>query len=273
MKRSVLVLLVTSAITVDAEAQAETRHGLSVEAEIFDYAYREELDGTTIVRDDGLFGGAAASYVESVGGGVFLRGRLAVSAGAVDYRSNEGSSIDDVSQSIGQLELHLGYDIALGSGATLTPFAGLGSRFLSDNSGGRESTDGLLGYDREISYGYIPMGATVTIPVRHRTLLSLTAQYNWFIDGDAKSKFSDVSSELPDVKLELDEGEGFEANAAIAFPVGSQQITVGPFLRSWRIGRSDSFLLLNPDDLAEGIEIFEPRNRTTELGLRIGFAF
>lgn len=62
----------------------------------------------------------------------------------------------------GQLELQLARDFRLGDRATLTPFIGLASRILSDNSGGEETEEGLLGYDREISYAFVPIGAAVT---------------------------------------------------------------------------------------------------------------
>lgn len=273
MKKVILLLAGSAMVAVPASAQARTRPGFSVGAELFDYSYREKLDGMTIVRDDGLFGGVEGSYVETIGGGLFLRGRLSVALGSVDYRSDEGSRVDNVSQGIGQLEMHLGYDLPLGGGATLTPFVGLGSRVLNDESGGEESGDGLLGYDREISYSYVPLGLAVGIPTRGATSLNLSAQYDWVVNGKARSDFSDVAAELPDIKLDLDEGHGFEASAMLAVPLGGNQLSVGPFVRTWRVGRSDVFVVVNPDDPTEGIELFEPRSETTELGLRIRFAF
>jgi hypothetical protein len=32
-------------------------------------------------------------------------------------------------------------------------------------------------------------------------------------------------------------------------------------------------VIANPDDPTESIELFEPKNRTTEIGVRISFAF
>jgi hypothetical protein len=254
-------------------AEARTRPGFEIAAELFDYNYRERLDGDTIVRDDGTFGGGAFSYVETVGGGWFLRGSLSAAVGSVDYRSNEGDRIDNVSQSIGQLELHVGRDLSLGNGAILTAFTGLGSRALIDESGGEETDTGLSCYDREVSFAYLPIGVAARIPAGRRATLAFSAQYNWIVGGEAESKFSDVDPVLPDIELELDGGHGFEAKANVEFPLGRHAISFGPFVRHWNIDRSDSFVLVDPDGSGEAIEFFEPKNRTTEVGVRLAFGF
>jgi hypothetical protein len=101
----------------------------------------------------------------------------------------------------------------------------------------------------------------------------LSAQYNWIVGGEAESKFSDVDPALPDVELNLDGGHGFEAMANVEFPLGRHAISFGPFLRHWNVDRSDPFVLVDPDGSGEAIEFFEPKNRTTEIGVRLAFGF
>jgi hypothetical protein len=261
-------------------ANAQTRGGFEAGAELFDYNYRERFEGKTIVKDDGLFKGVALGYVETIGGGAFLRARMSIAYGSVDYRS-DGSIIgepgdtrlDNVSQSIGQLELHVGKDFQLEGGTTITPFIGLGSRYLLDESGGEETVDGLFGYDREVSYGYVPVGVATRFRLGSASALTLSAQYNWVVHGDVKANFSDIDEELPDVEVELDKGHGFELSAMVSIPVGRNAINVGPFFRRWDIGRSKSFILTDPEGSGESIEFFEPKNHTGELGLRVTFSF
>ncbi len=272
MRKLILGLIAGSSALVSAESQAQTRPGFEIGAEAFDYSYRERFEGDVVARDDGTFGGLTAGYVETIGGGLFLRAKLSVDFGSVDYRSEDGR-IDNVSQSIGQLELHLGKDFALGNGATLTPFVGLASRVLEDESGGKETELGFLGYDREVSYAYVPVGAAATFPLGSGSQLVLSAQYNWVVGGDAKSKFSDLDPELPDVKLELNSGSGIEASAMARFSLGGNAIAFGPFVRHWRIDQSDELRLTDPDGSGESILLFEPKNRTTEVGVRLTFAF
>jgi hypothetical protein len=284
MRTTLLVLLVgaCSAITAEA-ASAQTRPGFEVNAELLDYSYRERLDGDIVVRDDGGFVGIGATYVETIGGGVLLRARLNVALGSVDYRGPAGgidgfaaqdSRIDDVSQSFGQLELHLAKDFALG-GATLTPFVGIGSRYLEDESGGETTEDGLLGYDREVSFAYVPIGMSARLPLsssRAATLV-LSGQYNIVTHGTAESKFSRIDPSFPDVEVDLEGGSGFELSALVSLPLGSRSVSFGPFVRRWSIDRSRSFVLADPEGGGDAIEFFEPTNDTTEFGLRAAFGF
>ena len=270
-----IAALLAGAGFVPAAAQAQTRGGFEAGVEVFDYGYRERMEGETIVYDDGIFGGFHLNYVETIGSGLFLRGKLSAAAGSVDYRSPDPAGderIDNVDQSVSQLELHVGIDVPLGRGATLSPFIGIGSRALIDESGGEVSSGGLNGYDREVGYAYVPIGAGARIPAGKDAIV-LSAQYNFVLNGTAESKLSDLDPAVPDLKLDLDGGHGFEASAAYQMAIGKHALSIGPFVRHWKIGRSDTFILTNPDDPTEAIEFFEPRNSTTELGLRLSFAF
>ena len=272
MKKSGLILLASAAAFMPSGAAAQTRPGFEVGAELFDYDYNERFEGETVARDDGKFGGITFGYVETIGGGSFLRAKLSVDFGSVDYSSDDGE-IEDVSQDIGQLEFHFGHDFRIGERASLTPFVGLGSRVLEDHSGGEETEFGLLGYDREISYAYVPVGLAATFRVGGSASLALSAQYNWVVGGEAKSDFSGIDPEFPDVKVDLQEGHGFEASAMVSLPIGRSAIGFGPFVRSWRIRQSESFVLTDPEGSGESIELFEPATRTTEAGVRLSFAF
>lgn len=272
MKKSGIILLgMAVAVVSEVPAQAKTRGGFQLGLERFDYRYRERFDGETVASDDGTFGGFHLDYVETIGGEWFLRSRLALAYGSVDYRSGNGT-IDNVSQDVGQLELQAGRDFVL-QGTTLTAFVGLGSRVLNDRSGGKQTQDGSVGYDREVAYAYVPAGASARVHLSRRAALRLSGQYNWVVGGDSRSRFSAVDPEFPDVKVDLTKGHGVEASAAIDLPLGRHALNFGPFIRHWSIERSESFQLANPDDPTEQIELFEPANRTTELGVRLSFNF
>ena len=258
-----------SVLSATGTAQAQTRPGFEVGAELFDYSYRERFEGETVIRDDGEFIGLTASYVETIGSGLFLRARLSTDFGRVDYRSGD-ERLENVSQDIGQLELQIGRDFTLGTGATLTPFTGLASRVLSDHSGGEVTQGGLQGYDREISYAYVPVGVAAGIPVGSSLRLTLSGQYNWVANGTSKSKFSESDFEVPDVNLDLNGGHGVEASAMLSVPIGGNALSFGPFVRHWNLDRSESATFTEDDLVAE---FFEPRSRTTEVGVRLSFEF
>lgn len=253
----------------EAANSTSTRGGLEVGGELLDYSYRERDGGEIIVSDAGTFGAVTAGYVETVGRGWFLKARLTLGWGSVDYSSDDGSTLKGVPQDVGQLELLAGRDFAVGA-MTITPFAGVAARVLNDNSGGRTTIEGLSGYDREISYGYWPVGVTGRVPIGERATLTLSGQANFVTNGEAVSRFSKLDPDVPDVKLNLPSGTGWELAAAVSLPVRSRRISVGPFARGWQIDRSESAILAD----AEGaIELFEPKNRTVEVGLRAAFAF
>ena len=249
-------------------AVAQTRPGFELGAELVGYRYRERVGGETIVRDHGLLGRLRGSYVETVGRRTFLRAVYDVGTGKVDYRADDATRLDDVSQTVGQLELHVGRDLALGN-TTLTLFTGLGGRALFDESGGRTASDGAAGYDRTIGYAFVPLGASIGLPLG-RTRLILSGQYDQLFGGSAKSDFSDVDAGLPDVKLRLRGGRGIEVSGILAVPVGGKELRFGPVLRRWWIDRSRSRTFTEPEG---SVTVFEPANRTTEFSMRLSLAF
>jgi hypothetical protein len=86
--------------------------------------------------------------------------------------------------------------------------------------------------------------------------------------------FSRIDPELPDVELDFNGGHGLEASAMLSLPVGRRNaINVGPFIRRWELNDSERFTIVNPDDPSEALTLLEPENRTTEIGVRIGFSF
>lgn len=282
MKRAVMMFAGLSSFALASPAAAQTRPGFEIGAELFDYAYRERVEGEVVAQDDGTFGGVTLGYVETIGGGSFLRARFSADFGSTDYRSpllgiiggDDNPSgpvrLKDVSQDIGQLELQFGHDFAFGRGVTLAPFTGIGARVLNDYSGKKAE---FGGYDRQISYSYIPVGLAVRTPMGGRTSLLLSAQYNQVLRGHARSYFSKIDPEFPDIKLDLKRGHGLEASAVLQRSLGRRAISVGPFIRHWNISRSKSFVLTDPEGSGEAIEFYEPKNRTTEIGVRLGFSF
>jgi hypothetical protein len=247
---------------------AQTRPGFEIGTELVDYRYRERADGSVIVRDKGTMGKLRASYVETIGATSFLRAIYDVGSGKIDYRADDGTRLDNVEQTVGQLELHIGKDFALGR-ATLTAFTGIGGRALLDESGGRVSSSGTFGYDRTISYAFLPLGISATLPAGASRLL-LSGQFNQVLRGTAESELSDAGAELPNLKLPLRGGHGFEASGLVAFGFGRREIRFGPVLRHWRLERSRSRTFTEPEG---SITFFEPASRTTELSVRLSLAF
>jgi hypothetical protein len=255
-------------------ASGQTRPGFDVGLEVFQIGYKEFAEGDLFIRQDGRMVGINLSFVQPIAAGLFGRALLSGASGSVDYDPLDEAVVEDIGQSSGRLELHLGYDFLLKGGASITPFAGFGVRVYEDESGGRQTEAGLLGYDREVAYRYIPVGLAASIPVGGRTRINLSGQYNHLIGGEVNNLFSRIDPEAPDVKLGFNGGHGLEASAMLSLPVGRRHaINVGPFIRRWELNESESLTLVNPDDPDESVTLLEPGNRTTEVGLRVSFSF
>ena len=274
MKKIVSMLAAGAcAAGIATPALGQTRPGFEAGLEAFQIGYKEFVEGDLFIREEGSMLGIRLGYVQPIAGGLFGRVLLSGAAGSVDYDPLDEPIVQDIDQSSGRIELHLGYDFMLG-GTSITPFAGYGARLFEDESGGRQTESGLLGFDREINYDYIPVGLAASIPVGGRKRLTLSGQYNHLVGGDVINFFSRIEPEAPDVKLDFNGGHGLEASAMLSLPVGRRQaINVGPFVRHWELEASDTFTIVNPDDPSEAIVFQEPENRTTELGLRVSFSF
>ena len=275
MKKIVLAAAATAcAASTAAPALAQTRPGFEAGLEAFQIGYKEFDEGDLFIREDGRMIGIRLGYVQPIAGGLFGRIILSGAAGSTDYDPLDEPIIEDIDQSQGRVELHLGYDFMLGGGASITAFAGYGARLFEDESGGRQTESGLLGFDRKITYRYIPVGLAASIPLGGRKRLNLSGQYNHLVGGNVDNLFSRIEPEAPDVKLDFNGGHGLEASAMLSLPVGRRHaINVGPFIRHWNLEASDTFTLVNPDDPSEALVLQEPENRTTELGVRMSFSF
>jgi Autotransporter beta-domain len=266
-------LATVACLMIATGAVAETRPGFEAGVETYDYAYSETYENDVILRDDGRFLALHVGYTKVWQGGTFFRARLGVGSGSVDYTADGGDTrLDDISQTIGDLQLHLGRDFTLGNGVTLSPFVGLGSRHLSDESGGLETSNGFGGYDREVGYVSMPFGISAQFATGARASVIVSAQYNWLVGGTAESFFSREDPEFPDVKVDLEDGSGFELSAMLATPIGTRRLSVGPYLRQWNIEESNTFTI-EDREAGEAIVFFEPDNRTREVGLRLTFSF
>jgi len=275
MRKIVLALAASACAAATASpAVGQTRPGFELGLEAFQYGYKEFDEDDLFIREEGQMLGIHLSYVQPIAGGLFGRVTLSGAAGSVDYDPLDEPVIEDVDQSSGRVELHLGYDFMLGGGTSITPFVGYGARLLEDESGGRETEGGRLGFDRKVTYRYIPVGLAAGIPVGGGKRLTLSGQYNHLVGGNVNNLFSRIEPDAPDVKLDFNGGHGLEASAMLSLPVGRRHaINVGPFIRQWKLDPSDTFTIVNPDDPGEAIILQEPENRTTEAGVRVTFSF
>jgi hypothetical protein len=184
------------------------------------------------------------------------------SYGHVDYESTGSGTSEDIPDLVFEGRLVGGKDLKVFSDSRLTPYLGIGFRYLNDDSGGKRSSLGDYGYERESRYLYIPIGVEFTTRMAEGWLLSPTFEYDLFISGTQRSQLSDVSPIYPDIKNNQDHGFGLRGSLKFIKEAKPVSFIFEPYIRYWHIEDSDVDIIW-----------YEPENKTTEIGVRLGAQF
>lgn len=187
------------------------------------------------------------------GNGWFARGDLRFATGKGDYSSGVSGTLNDRPDWYYEIRGLVGKDFHFG-GYTLSPYAGLGYRYLFNDLRGVTST-GARGYRRESNYASLPIGATHKMNLANQAQLLTTVEYSYLIRGRQDSKLSDINGATQDLGLTQRSGYGLRLGTMVRFSTWA----VGPSLSLWRIKESDR---------ANAGLTFEPRNTTYEFGVK-----
>ena len=257
------VLLAISSVAIAQTAQAPgdpllTRPGFQVGAQIAHYHYEEP----GVAKLIGPRVGGVGSYTLAKAG-LLLKAEARGSFGSLKYQGS--GTQDNVPDSIVELRLLVGKDFPVSDGIALSPYAGLGYRWLYNDLRGYSQSGGQVyaGYRRYSKYVYAPAGLTARIALRDRWVLAPTAEYDLFIGGRQDSMLSDVGGCYRDVTNKQTSGYGYRW----AFMVENSRWAFGPWLHRWSIGDSD----LQPSGCGQLGR--EPKNWTREAGIEVRYSF
>ena len=250
-----LLLAASSAIAQDGASRLATRPGLEIGGQAAYYDYKEpnfaEIKGPRL----GFVGAWTAVSDRSV----FFRIDGRASYGSLDYQGSGSSS--GVPDLILEARAVVGFDWALNS-ATLSPYAGLGYRYLYDDLTGYSST-GAAGYRRYSNYLYAPIGVTLRFDLSPEWVLAPTAEWDVFIQGKQKSMLSDANPAAANPTNTQNHGSGYRFYLMFE----KDRLAVGPYLHYWHIQDSD----VQP--IGGGRLGLEPENFTHEYGLELRYRF
>ena len=152
-----------------------------------------------------------------------------------------------------------------------SPYAGLGYRYLNDDTSGLISSTGKYGYERESNYYYIPIGADFTIAIKNNWAIGANLEYDLFVIGHQISHLSDVDPSLNDLDNKQNNGYGLRGSVKLIKQTESIDFVFEPFFRYWNIGKSDDANLTD-EDVIVGYG-YEPKNNSTEYGLKLAAKF
>lgn len=191
--------------------------------------------------------------------------------GQVDYDSRDTGSIDNINDYLFEVRGTAGYDFPVFDQTVWTPYVGIGYRYLNDDSGGKTSTTGAAGYERESNYVYVPLGVRTNTPLSELWQLGFNVEYDIFVDGTQKSHLEDVSSLLNTVENDQDEGFGVRGSIQFARQADTWNLLLEPFVRYWSVEDSNvAVVTCGGTPCAAG---YEPNNESIEYGVKIGTQF
>jgi hypothetical protein len=260
-----LAAVLLAAITAPAMAQDAaprdpllTRPGWELGAQVSKYKYEEpdfmKLEGERI----GVVG--AYTFTSPRLGYFRIDGR--VSYGKLDYESVGTGTSSDVPDWITEVRGVIGRDYRMGEKIALSPYIGLGYRYLYNDLRGYSST-GAVGYRRYSQYWYAPIGLTMRMHMGSQWVFAPTVEYDAFIGGKQKSELSDTGLPLNDATNRQDRGRGYR----VYLMFEGRNWSLGPWLHYWNIKDSDVV------PIGSGLAGLEPANETTEYGLELRYRF
>jgi len=236
-----------------------TRPGLELGVQAAYYRY-EEPD---IMKLSGNRGGLVGAYTFTDARRLFSRIDVRDSYGRLKYESSGTGTQDKVPDNIFEVRAVGGADFFPGRSFSLSPYAGLGYRYLYDDLRGYSST-GAAGYRRESNYMYAPLGLTARMHLGGGWVLAPTAEFDVFLGGRQKSYLSDTGiAGVHDVINSQDKGHGYRAYVMIE----KDHWAFGGWMHYWLIEDSDV------QSVGGGYAGYEPRNWTREGGLEIRYRF
>jgi hypothetical protein len=262
MKILILAAALPAAIATTAAAQTGqpdpllTRRGWEVGGQVSKYHYEEpnfaKLTGEQV--------GVVGAYTFTSPNRVYNRIDGRVAYGSLKY---EGSGSQDNNPNwIAEVRAVIGRDFIVSDNVALSPYIGLGYRYLYADNRGTTST-GAAGYRRYSYYVYAPVGVTLRMRTGDQWLVVPTLEYDAFLGGRQYSKLSDTGLGYSDSSNEQKDGRGYRASLMMEKGPWS----FGPWLQYWKIKDSDIV------PVAPGVGAMEPANWTREYGVELRYRF
>ncbi len=239
------------------------KHNFEAATEFYYFKYREP----DVMKESGMMYGLAGNYAYH--NKLMLKAEGRGAWGQVDYKNS--GKINNINDWNLEFRGMGGYDFKLAESFILTPYFGVGYRYLNDDISGKTSTTNAAGYERESNYFYSPVGVEGTFSKWQGWKLGFSAEYDIFWRGWQKSHLSDANKNYGDLSNTQDSGYGVRGSLKLQKTGEVIDIIVEPFIRYWQIDRSK-----DTDVRYAGVIIgygYEPKNNTTESGVKVGVKF
>jgi len=255
---TVLSAVCPAAFAQDGRDALLTRPGLEVGVQAAHYHY-EEPDFAKLI---GFRVGGVGAFTFTQGD-VFLKADGRISLGSLNYQgSGTRSGVPDF---ILEGRFVAGTDLHAGEGVVVSPYAGLGYRYLYNDFRGYARSGGVLyvGYRRYSHYLYAPLGLTLRTGFRDGWVLAPTVEYDYFIRGWQTTMLADAGLGDPNFTSEQKRGSGYR----FTLMAEKDHLAIGPWIHYWNIKESEH-VALGPGRFG-----WEPENWTREFGVEVRYRF
>ena len=222
-----------------------------VAPEISHISYREKNlpVGNEIidVKLDGVFYGLRGSLESKERIYLAIEGRYAL--GQVEYSGT--GSLDGIDSYTHEIRGLVGVPFP-----KVIIYSGYGRRYLNDDMNGRFTSTGHIGYERESTYQYIPIG----VKTSHR--IPIKAEIDILLSGRQVSHFEKIGFTSDPIINKQDRGVGFKLSTEFSKSFGSFDVSLSPFIRTWKVQESK---------VSGGL--VEPKNTSVEVGGSVAVRF
>ncbi len=259
----ITVILSFSTFSFAQTESIKSRHTWEIGPEISTIEYKEP----DVMSQKGLMYGIGAAYTYRNGVMIKVAGRY--SYGQVDYKNS--GTINNIDDSIFEIRALGGYDFKISSSFTMTPFIGLGYRYLKDDMAGRISSTGAKGYLRESNYYYSPIGIEAVNVFDKGWSAGVILEYDYFWKGTQKSYLSGAIAGYNDVENSQNSGYGVRGSIIIKKQTDRVFYAIEPFIRYWNIDKSEIKNLTYYGTVIG--TAWEPKNESTEIGVKFMIGF
>ena len=261
----VTVCFVFTGVASASDAPIRPRHVFDVGTELSYIKYKEP----GVMEQTGMMSGITGSY--TFRDNVMLRAEARYSYGQVDYdgQLSDGTPyvLNDIDDNMLEFRGLAGFDIELSEKTFVTPYTGFGYRYLNDDS----SFD-AAGYERESNYFYSPVGVEALTYMDNGWSLGATVELDYLWKGLQKSHLGNFLVGLNTLENDQEDGYGLRGSIRLEKKSEAMDWFIEPFVRYWNIDESETDAVTY-FGTPIGVEGYEPKNNSTEIGLKFAAKF
>jgi hypothetical protein len=263
---SVLLLIASSEAFAQSNAlNLKTGSTNQIGLTISGYRYDEP---SIQVRTTATNVGAEYIGTYAMDGNWFALGQFDYANGPTRYSGSGTAS--GIPQYYLNLKAAIGHDLAF-DGFVVSPYIGIGYRFLNQSFGGVTTSTGAKGYDRKSTYFYLPIGVIHRFAANNnQARIETTLEYDHLLSGNQYSALSQASPYISNQNNTQNAGYGI--NLAILYKQGDWG--VGPYFKYWNIANSQTNTSnVVVDGTRYTYTVKEPANISNELGIKLTYSF